>query len=46
MILAQIILKLDEVTTGDDMQARQRRKDLVKEAQAMLATLDEAAKHG
>jgi hypothetical protein len=43
-ILAQIILKLDEVTTGDDVQARTRRKELVKEAQAMQDKLDEIAK--
>ncbi|MCJ1412441.1 hypothetical protein MMC19_006535 [Ptychographa xylographoides] len=43
-ILAQIILKLDEVQTEGDDAARQRRKALVRETQAMLGSLDNAVK--
>jgi hypothetical protein len=39
-ILAQIILKLDEVETDGNEEARSRRKALVKETQAMLNQLD------
>ncbi|MCJ1387754.1 hypothetical protein MMC18_000597 [Xylographa bjoerkii] len=39
-ILAQIILKLDEVQTEGDEEARARRKALVRETQAMLGSLD------
>ena len=39
-ILAQIILKLDEVTTGGEDSLRARRKALVKETQSWLTDLD------
>lgn len=39
-ILAQIILKLDEVETEGNEEARARRRGLVKETQAMLNSLD------
>ncbi|MCJ1248568.1 hypothetical protein MMC30_005786 [Trapelia coarctata] len=43
-ILAQIILKLDEVNTEGNEEARARRKALVKETQAMLNSLDDVVK--
>ena len=43
-ILAQVILKLDEVQTEGDEGLRARRKELVRETQSWLSDLDRAAK--
>lgn len=41
-ILSQILLKVDDITTGEDLGARKMRKELVMEIDDMFKTLDAA----
>lgn len=43
-ILQQVLLKFDDIETGGDAAVRARRKDMVKQCQDILKTLDEAVK--
>ncbi|KAK8257134.1 hypothetical protein IWZ00DRAFT_431928 [Phyllosticta capitalensis] len=43
-VLAQVLLKLDAVDTSGDEEARARRKELVRECNAMLTRLDGVGK--
>jgi hypothetical protein len=43
-ILTQILMKLDGVETEGDQDARMKRKEIVKEVNAMLNKLDEMNK--
>ncbi|KAI1109079.1 BAG domain-containing protein [Nemania sp. NC0429] len=46
MTMQHVLLKLDEVETGGDLDIRARRKDLVNYVQAVLKEMDDAVPEG
>ncbi|GAP87553.2 hypothetical protein SAMD00023353_0900130 [Rosellinia necatrix] len=45
-VMLQVVLKLDEVDTGGDINIRQKRKDLVNYVQAVLKEIDDRVPAG
>ncbi len=43
-VFAQVLLKLDEIETGGDDQARARRRELVRQVQKVLTRVDDTVK--